>query len=650
MKSSFRKVVFALVASVLAASVPLTTFGFAPVGAAANAFVRVNQVGYETNAPKRAYLMASAPASGATFSVKNSHGVTVFSAPVGERLGSWSSSFADVYALDFSVTTPGTYSIVVSEPAAATSPSFRIDSAKRLYSFMLPNAVFFYQAQRDGPDVIRSVMNRRPSHLNDRSATVYKIPVYDEEDVLVGDLAPVKGAAPRDVSGGWFDAGDYIKGVQTASYAEALLLMAVRDHPDLLGPWTPANLYAETKFEMDWLQKMWDDDTQTLYYQVGIGSGNESIVGDHDLWRLPEEDDAFVGDGRVATRYIRNRPVFRAGKPGSLISPNLAGRMTAALALCYQVYKAKYPAYANKCLLSAQYIFDLADTDPQGDLLTYSPYDYYPENEWRDDLELGATELYFAVAGGDLPHGLPHTNPMFYLRKAARWAHAYITGPNDAEDTLNLYDVSSLAHYELHRAIKDAGNPQGLDVTKAALLKDIKKQLDNGIAQAKTDPFGAGRTYADFDFTSHSQGLAIMASLYDELSGTHTYAEFGRRQLGVILGSNPWGTSLIVGAGSTFPVCMQHQVANLVGSLDGTRPLVKGAAVNGPNGAENFEDLGLMSEMRACPPDGSDPFAPFNNEIAVYLDSVISWPSVEPAIDFVATTPLAFARLIAGLY
>ena len=45
---------------------------------------------------------------------------------------------------------------------------------------------------------------------------------------------------------------------------------------------------------------------------------------------------------------------------------------------------------------------------------------------------------------------------MYYLPLAATWAHAYITGPNDAADTLNLYDVSGLAHYELYRAI-DAG-------------------------------------------------------------------------------------------------------------------------------------------------------------------------------------------------
>src|SRR3954451_15128903 len=51
-----------------------------------SAFVRVNQVGYPAGASKRAYLMASAADTGATFAVKNSSGATVVSGPIGARL------------------------------------------------------------------------------------------------------------------------------------------------------------------------------------------------------------------------------------------------------------------------------------------------------------------------------------------------------------------------------------------------------------------------------------------------------------------------------------------------------------------------------------------------------------------------------------
>src|SRR5258708_32426010 len=97
---------------VIAGALALT---FAPMLAKAqsgSAFVRVNQVGYAATASKRAYLMASGAEAGATFSVKNASGATVYSAPIGANLGSRSNSYPDVYALDFHPgPTPGTYPI-----------------------------------------------------------------------------------------------------------------------------------------------------------------------------------------------------------------------------------------------------------------------------------------------------------------------------------------------------------------------------------------------------------------------------------------------------------------------------------------------------------------------------------------------------------
>src|SRR5215467_330895 len=111
---------------------------------AQSAFVRVNQVGYVAGSAKRAYLMASGSESGATFSVKNSSGTTVFGpVAIGTNLGSWSSSYPDVYALDFdTLTSAGTYTIGVSGPIAASSPSFSIDTAANVYTTPLSHSLF----------------------------------------------------------------------------------------------------------------------------------------------------------------------------------------------------------------------------------------------------------------------------------------------------------------------------------------------------------------------------------------------------------------------------------------------------------------------------------------------------------------------------
>lgn len=609
--------------------------------AGAAAYVRVNQVGYPTSQPKRAVLMSSLPETGATFTVL-SGSTPVFTAPIGAKLKKWNGGYKYTYALDFStLTAAGTYTISVSGPVPATSPPFQIDSGANLYTGLLHNARFFYQAQRDGANVDSSVMSRQPSHLADTSAFVYNTPSFNADGVLVGGLTQIAG--PIDVSGGWLDAGDYMKFVQTVSYTNAILLTGVRDFPALFTGGS-ADFAAEAKFGLDWLQRMWDDTAGILYYQVGIADGNAAILGDHDSWRLPEADDLLTTVPGDADYFVKYRPVFRAGPPGTPLSPNLAGRLAASFALCFQVYRVSDPAYANQCLLSAEHVFDLADTSSAGTLLTTAPYDFYPEEEWREDMEWGATELYFAIAAGGLPSGLPHTDPNFYLQQAGHWAAAFIAGPFHGYDTLNLYDVSGLAHYELHRAITQAGDPAGLEITKAQLLSDLNSQLADALLRTQKDPFGLGHGYVDGDTAPHALGLALEAQMYDELAGGSTYRVFAQQQLDWFLGANAWGTSFVAGAGTTFPHCMAHQIANLSGSLDGSPPVVLGATVAGPSAKPNFKGLEVPDTARPCPADGSDVFKEFKGKKSRYKDDVAAWPSVEPALDYSALTVLVFAR------
>ena len=282
----------------------------------------------------------------------------------------------------------------------------------------------------------------------------YATPKMNSQGQFSGDLTPL--GVTMDASGGWWDAGDYLKFVETTSYAVALMEVGARSFPASMGTGSAhADFVAEAMFGIQWLEKMWNDSTKTLYYQVGIGEGNATTVGDHDIWRLPQADDTYGGTN-PADRYIRNRPVFEAGPPGSPVSPNLAGRLAADFGLCAQLFASSDPTFASTCLRDGEDVYALADTHPTGNLLTTAPYDFYPETQWRDDMELGATELAAAVG--------PGSQQQTYLAQAADWAAAYIASPD--QDTLNLYDVGGLAHYELARLITQTG-ATGLAVTTA---------------------------------------------------------------------------------------------------------------------------------------------------------------------------------------
>jgi endoglucanase len=374
---------------------------------------------------------------------------------------------------------------------------------------------------------------------------------------------------------------------------------------------------------------MWDDSTRTLYFQIGIGDGNgDSILGDHDFWRLPQADDRLRLRPGAPNALVAQRPAFRAGPPGSPVSPNLAGRLAAAFGLCAQVFRATDPAYADRCLLAGEHVFDLARTSHVGQLLSAVPHAYYPESEWRDDLELGAAELARALASADPG---PH-----YFDEAERWANAYLKRPGAGAGPLDVYDVSALAHAELA--------PLGSPPRRARLAAALRHALERGRRAARSDPFGLGLPPGGFDTAPHALGYAVMADRYGDLTGSHAFRAFGQRQLDWVLGANAWGASFVVGAGRSFPRCMQSQIANLSGSLNGRAPLQLGATVGGPNSPDVFEGLGFPEHARRCPPGGGNRYRRFDGHGARYVDDMRSWPTVEPAIDYTALTMLAFAE------
>jgi endoglucanase len=599
----------------------------ASAAAPARTFIRVNQVGYVAGAPvKRAWLLSTTDLSGSTFDVMDGSNATMFSGTAGADLGPWNGTFTHLYRLDFGgLSANGTYTIAAS---AATSVAFRIDAAAALYSSLVHNGVDFYRAHRDGAHVDPSLLDRQPGHLNDRTASVYAMPHYDADDVLLRDLVKIDG--PVNAEGGWFDAGDYVKFVGTSSFAESLMLLALRDHASVA---SSARIRAEAKHGLTWLLKMWDDQRRILYFQVGIGSGNDTIAGDHDVWRLPQVDDGYTSH---AYRYLSHRPVFRTGPPGSKIPPSLAGRLSAVMGLCGQVFHGT--TLGNRCLRQGQHVLAQAKRHHVGRQITTAPWDYYGEDAWLDDLELGAVELYLGLHQAGAPAPVPAgRTPRFYLRAAAHWADAYRNSKLDGADTFNLYDVSELAHVELYNAMR-ASSSARLEIAPAGLRADIRAQLDPAASRAAGGRFGFGASLSDP--VPHAFGLAIIGTEYDRMTGTDHYRNFVQSQLAWALGGNAWGTTFVVGAGTVFPRCMQDQISNLSGSNTDDPPLLVGATVDGPS---DYIPTGFFSDIPPCRHAGFTQFDRPPNQL--YVDRLSSWATVEPALDYSALSMFAFVEM-----
>ena len=595
--------------------------------------MRVNQVGYPTGGAKAAYAMLPRKVARVTFEVVTPYGVA-YRGTSADDVGGWNANYKAVYKLSFSgLRLPGQYRIKLLSPAVAVSPGFTVGDGTQLYHQLVDNAVRYFTSERDGPDTDPAVLSRQPANLTDAKAFVYADPRYDANDNLLGSLKKTGG--PVDVSGGWFDAGGgYEKFGYTASYADALMLLAARDNPGSYD-----TLRQEATFGLQWITKLWDPARKVLYAQVGIGTGNASntIQGDYNFWFLPQQEDRMkVGRGQdpgPSAYYVKYRPVFPAAPPGQKVSPNLAGRFAADFALGAQLAAASGsdPAQAGHLLTLARGVYAMAKTTDVGQLVTAFPHDFYPATQWKSDMLWGATEIALA----DEVTGAPAARVRTDLATAARWARAYIAQGHD--DTFNLYDTGAVAEAELIQAMRQAAT---FPVPPGTLLGDLAAQLRSGQAQAQGDPFAPGTQLGDSDASPHAFGLYITDALYQKYGGSGQFASFAQQQLNFALGANAWGTSFVVGAGTVFPHCMQSEIANLAGSLTGRGDIQLGAVTDGPSATDNFQGLGTVDGMRAC---SAGNFAPFNTKTAAYEDNVVSWPSVEPADDYTANSLLAFA-------
>ena len=478
----------------------------APAAARPAPQVRVDQLGYAPGEAKIAYLLAPRALRNARFRVTDAAGKTVFRGRVGRSRGRWNRRYRAVQSLDLSaLRTPGRYRVRVRR---ARSPRFRIADPAALLRPRVAESVAFFRAQRD------------TAHRNDAHATVYADPTYDgpDSDVIRGRSLKAIGG-PVDATDGWVDAGDFIKFTHTTAYASALLLIARRE----LGAAAPPQLEPEARFGLAWLDKAWQDDG-TMLLQVGIGSGNKAgtFNGDHDVWRLPQKDDGLKG---ARNRYLRNRPVFRANAPGEPVPPNLAGRVSAAFALAAQLDAATQPDRARAELATAAQIYGAAKTSDVRGRRHRAPARVLPRV-----LVARRPRARRRGAGARRP-------ARSATRARATGCGSRPVGAAKGEDTLNLYDVSAVAHAELIRAGRELAVPVG----EPKLLADLRAQLARGTKRARRDPFGAGMVYDDFDAASHGFGLVATAALYKRLTGDTRYDRFAHRAARLGAGRQPVG-------------------------------------------------------------------------------------------------------------
>ncbi len=537
--------------------------------------VHLNQAGFLPDEPKRAVIAATGPIPGGKFSVVDDDVLpkTRFQG----SLRAWKEKGPGAkddpppkhYIADFDAfTTPGRYRLRLSNGRLSAPFSIGGD----LYGRLIPLIQDYFDVQCCGP-AVSSV--RQACHHDD--------------GLLTG--GPRKGET-LDTSGGWHDAGDYLKFVETTSYVAGVMLFAYDHFPGAFpassgghGHPTLPRVLAQAKIGVDWLLRMHPAPDE-FYYQVGDAS-------DHESWRLPERDSPAFD------KNWKPRPVYYG------IGANLAGRTAATFALAARLYHRYDRQFASRCLEAAQSVFALGEQNPA--ILTTTPDDYYPEKTWQDDMAWGAACLYQAT---DKPE---------YLQIALKWAHA--AGP--AQEGLSVYNTHALAHFTLYplAGSKDAARLREYLRADAVALRD---RADN--------PYGLSVPYS-WGTTAGATGAALSCLLYARLTGDspgQSFEETARRQRDFTLGCNPFGLSCLIGAGTRYALFPHHQIADLNG-LELSGALIGGPATLGLLRKEKMTltdvELGLQAQEASALNSQPD-------DTGVYHDTVEDYVTNEPANDY----------------
>ncbi len=572
---------------------------FAQVTAAASvpAVIRINQLGYLPDAPKVAVFCSLTPTELRDFVVSDATGKRIL-----ERLAKPAKPFGPCvanYRLDFSaIRKPGEYHV---SAGGVTSPIVRIRT--NAYAGAADTLLYYMREQRSGFNPL------------------FKTVVHTRDGIVVDDSLRSGKFIP--VTGGWADASDYLQYVMTSANATFVMLMAYRDHPvsfadhfdsrGLPGSNGVPDVLDEARHGLEWLVRMFPSDSE-MYNQLGDDR-------DHTYWDLPTTDSADYGWGKG-----KERPVYPCtGKPQGLFKyknrsnglASTAGKYASAFALAAGIYRKTDPIFAGKLRQKALSAYAIGKKSPgvcQG-APGHAPY-YYEEDNWADDMELAAAELYA------LTHGRG------YLRDALEYAAREPVTPWMGADTARHYQWypwHNNGHHEIWRNANAADRRIVAEYYRKGLAAVVSR-ADNGFRIGIPFIWCSNNLMASF---------ATQAYLYRRMTGDTQFREYEEAALDWLFGANPWGVSMVIGlphdgvfARDPHSVVAKEMHVELTGAL-----------LDGPVYSSIYRHL-LGISLHDL-----DEYAPFNGGFIVYHDDVGDYSTNEPIMDGTANLTYLLAAL-----
>lgn len=576
-KSLLKKLVLSGLAGMAIMS---TSFAAAPANhyAQENAdpAVHVDQVGYLTNHKKIA-MVTEIPDDITDFRITDAKtGAVVFSGKLSAAKFDEMSQ-ENIRTADFTnFNKPGTYRLWV---RGIGSYEFKIGD--NVYSVATVQNLRSFTLSRCNNPLEDSITGLKieKGHPQDKNAILY-----------FSDSLNQKGEK-FDMTGGWYDAGDYGKYTTTAAISTAELMMAYEENPSHFSQgqlFFPKgvqpdkkmpDLLTEIKYELDWVQKMQRKDGSTFHKVAGSQWPSHAITPDTD----------------TQDRYIFNTCSAATAMYG------------AALAIGARVYKNFDKAYSDKLLTNAKRAWAYLEKNPESIYRTDEGHDggsgpYNDENDIQERVWLAA-ELYKTTGDKTFENYLKSQKIMTDKPSFFTW-----------DDTLALaqFTYATTAHADsiFQNQVKNAFISYADDI--------VNKIASDGYrcALAKNE-----YTWASTKNTLTMGDILLMAN---QLSPKDAYVEGALDQIHYMFGRNSLDKSFLTGAGANPPEHPHNRIHESTGAY------VPGLLVGGPNFVSGGDpDQTKLLESGKIPP------------AKAYLDVLSSWSTNEYAIDYTAAASYA---------
>ncbi|MBM3328724.1 MAG: hypothetical protein FJY67_04505 [Calditrichaeota bacterium] len=520
--------------------------------------ILVNQVGFAPRDLKIAVVASDRLLADRTFHLAAYDGSILHTGTLTPDEGTYLAT-AHHYRADFtSFTRPGDYRLL-----AGGMESHRFAIGPQPGAAIPDSLLRFFQIQRCG--YVR-IPPREPCHP------------YDATALLGGEAK-----RPPDLTGGWHDAGDYTKFLQTTAVATHRLAVAYLLNPSRFGISSgkpSSHLIEELKWGVEWLGK--------AHFREGWIAVQVQDSTDHSVgWRLPEKDP-----------LSRNRPVWIDDDPAHL------GLFSAAMAAASQAFSRSGESRLSvKALKEAEAGWREAwKALREGRVIADDAGRRYRDPHPEDNLMLAAVELHFAT--GKDPY-LQVADSLFAAVQPGYW--------------VSWGDMAGIA----------AARASSISRPAQEFAERLLSHYDSLAAR---NPFAYPLESFPWGSAASQTGIANFALLYELTTGDERGKSLAIRQRDYLLGANPFGVSFVAGFGTDFSRSFHHQVTYLSGIS------LPGGVAEGPIDSAAFASSGIVLAA-------SDRFARLQSKSAVYHDDRNDYLTNEPTVYQAAETLLLFTAL-----